>query len=180
MSDTANKFVSELIAHLEAFAQADPLPKIPVTVTGIPQEGLTVKYQHPSKGPADPSDIAGEAARVIGAASAGIAGGAVVGAIIGKTLLGGTLARVGIASAGAAIGLPLLAPVALVGGTVATVAYAAYKIGKGKREQERAEDLADSLMKHMSDFNPVTAWPSIGIYVPVPERGLTALWQPSP
>lgn len=63
---------------------------------------MTFKYQHPSKGPADPSDIAREAAKVIGATSAGIAGGAVVGAVIGKSLLGGTLARVGIASAGAA------------------------------------------------------------------------------
>ena len=101
-----------------------------------------------------------------------------IGAIIGKSLLGGTLARIGIASAGAAIGLPLLAPVALVGGTVATVGYAAYKIGKGKREQERAEELADSLMKHMNNFNPSMPWPNIEVYVSVSQKGLAALWQP--
>lgn len=74
--------------------------------------------------------------------------------------------------------MPLLAPVALVGGTVATVGYAAYKIGRGRREQERAEELTDSLMKHMNELNPSAQWPSIEVYVSVPEKGLAALWQP--
>ena len=178
MSSSTDRFYKELKSHLEGFELPDRLSKLSVTITGIPEEGMTVKYQHPSQGAADPSDIAREAAKVIGAASAGIASGAVVGAIIGKTLLGGMLARIGIASAGAAIGLPLLAPVALAGGTVATVGYAAYRIGKGKREQERAEVLADSLMKYMNDFNPSEAWPGIEIYVSVSQKGLAALWQP--
>ena len=72
-------------------------------MTGVPREGLTVKYQHPSAGPADPADMASEAAKVIGAAGIGTAGGAAVGAIIGKVVLGGTLARIGVASAGAAV-----------------------------------------------------------------------------
>ena len=42
--------------------------------------------------------------------------GAAIGAVIGKVILGGTLARIGVASAGATIGNPILAHVALVGG----------------------------------------------------------------
>ena len=178
MADATSEFYNELKTHLEQFELGDNPPKLPVTITGIPKEGLTIKYQHPSKGPADPSDIASEAAKVIGAASAGVASGAVVGAIIGKAMLGSTLARIGIASAGTAIGLPLLAPIALAGGLMSTVAYAAYKIGTGKREQERATALTDRLMKHMSSFNPSVEWPSIEVYVSVPETGLAALWQP--
>ena len=178
MSDSTSRFHSELKAHLEQFELPGEYPKLPVSITGIPLGGLTVKYQHPSKGPADPSDIAAEAAKVIKAAGVGIAGGAAVGATIGKVVLGSTLARIGIASAGVGIGLPLFAPVALVGGAVATVAYAAYKLGKGKREQERANDLADALMKHMANFNSSAPPPSIEIYVSVPEKGLAALWQP--
>ena len=180
MTDATSEFYNELKSHLEQFELPSELPKLPVTITGIPLEGLTVKYQHPSKGPADPSDIAAEAAKVIGAASAGVASGAVVGAIIGKAILGSTLARIGVASAGAAIGLPLLAPFALVGGTVATVAYAAYKIGRGKRDQVHAENLADALMKHMGKFNPSAQYPGIEVYVSVPENGLAVLWQPQP
>ncbi len=179
MTDATSEFYNNLKAHLEQFEIPNEPPKLPVAITGIPKKGLNVKYQHPSKGPADPSDIAREAAKVIGAASAGIAGGAVIGAIIGKSLLGGTLARIGVASAGAAIGLPLLAPVALVGGTVATVGYASYRIGRGRREQKRAEELTDSLMKHMNEFNTSEPWPSIEVYVSVPEKGLAALWEPS-
>ena len=178
MADATSEFYNELKSHLEQFELPNEPPKLPVTITGIPIEGLTVKYQHPSKGPADPSDIAAEAAKVIGAASAGVAGGAVIGAIIGKAILGGTLARIGVASAGAAIGLPLLAPVALVGGLMSTVAYAAYKIGKGKRDQAHAENLADTLMKHMGKFNPSVQFPSIEVYVSVSESGLAVLWQP--
>ncbi len=178
MADDTNQFYNELKAHLEQFELPENHPKLPVTITSIPKEGLTTKYQHPSKGAADPSDIASEAAKVIGAASAGFASGAVVGAIIGKAVLGSTLARIGVASAGVAIGLPLLAPFALVGGTVATVGYAAYRIGKGRRDQVRAENLTDALMKHMHGFKPSVEWPSIEVYVSVPEKGLAALWQP--
>ena len=48
--------------------------------------------------------------------------GAAIGAVIGKVVLGGTLARIGVASAGAANGIPILAPVAFVGGAVSTTA----------------------------------------------------------
>ena len=180
MTNDTNEFYRELKACLESFRYQEALPKVPVTMTGVPREGLSVKYLHPSAGPADPADMAIDAAKVIGAAGIGTAGGAAIGAVIGKVVLGGTLARIGIASAGAAIGMPILAPVALVGGAISTAAYAAYKIGKGKREQEKAEDLLKRLMEHMQGFSPSVRWPEIEIYVSVPDAGLAAIWQPGP
>ena len=179
MVNDTDRFYHELKACLESFPQREDLPDVPVTMTGIPREGLTVKYQHPSAGPVDPADLAGEAAKVIGAAGIGTAGGAVIGAVIGKVVLGGTLARIGVASAGAAIGIPILAPVALVGGAISTAAYAAYKIGKGKREQGNAGELLERLMEHMQGLNPSVKWPEIEVYVSVPETGLAAIWQPA-
>ena len=88
------------------------------------------------------------------------------------------MARIGVASAGAAIGIPILAPVALVGGAIPTAAYVAYKIGKGKRDQGNAEELLERLMEHMQGFSPSVEWPEIEVYVSVPEVGLAAIWQP--
>ena len=178
MANDTNEFYHELRTCLESFRQHETLPKVPVTMTGIPREGLTIKFQHPSAGPSDPADMASEAAKVIGAAGIGTAGGAAIGAVIGKLVLGGTLARIGVASAGTAIGMPILAPVALIGGVISTAAYAAYKIGKGKREQENAEDLLKRIMEHMQGFSPSVKWPKIEIYVSVPDAGLAAIWQP--
>ena len=187
MANDPNKFYHELKAHLESFGQQKTFPKYPVTVTGIPRGGLTVKYQHPSDGPPDPAEMAGEAAKVIGAAGIGTAGGAAIGAVIGKAVLGGTLARIGVASAGTAIGIPILAPVALVGGVISTAAYAAYKLGKAKRDREIAEDLLKRLMEHMQGFCPSqegetflleVEWPEIEMFVSVPDAGLAATWKP--
>ena len=179
MANDPNEFYNELRAHLKSFRKQGTLPEIPVTMTGVPREGLTIKYQHVSAGPADPADMASEAAKVIGVAGIGTAGGAAVGAIIGKVVLGGTLARIGVASAGAAIGIPVLAPVALVGGAVATAAYAAYKIGRGKRDHELAESLLARLVEHMRGFSPSGEWPENEMYVSAPGSGLTAMWQPN-
>ena len=178
MASDPNEFYNELKVHLESFRHREGFPKVPVTLTGIPCRGLTVTYQHPSAGPADTAKMANEAGRIIGAAGIGTAGGAAAGAIIGKVVLGGALARVGVASAGVAIGIPILAPAALVGAAIGTVAYAAYKIGRGKRDHERTENLLDRLVAHFQGFSPSGQWPDIGIFVFVRSVGLTATWQP--
>ena len=170
-----------LVSILALTRRRIPRPPEAINAAGlksVPRGGLTIKYQHPSTRSADPADMASEAARVIGAVGIGTAGGAAVGAIIGKAVLGGTLARIGVASAGAAIGIPILVPVALAGGAISTAAYAAYKIGKGKREQENAEELLKQLMEHMQGFSPSVKWPEIDIYVSVHDAGLAAIWQP--
>ena len=75
MANDQHDCYHELRVHLESFQHQGTLPEVPVTMTGVPREGLTVKYQHPSAGPADPAEMAGEAAKVIGAAGVGTAGG---------------------------------------------------------------------------------------------------------
>ena len=84
MANDSNDFYYELKAHLESFRHQETPHEVPVTIKGVPREGLTIKYQHPSTRPADPADMASEAARVIGAVGIGTAGGAAVGAIIGS------------------------------------------------------------------------------------------------
>ena len=180
MANDPNDFYRELKAHLESFRQQETLPKVPVTITGIPRGGLTTKYQHPSAGSPDPTEMAGEAAKFIGAAGIGTAGGVALGAVIGKAVLGGTLARIGVASAGTAIGIPIFAPAALLGGVIATVAYTAFRIGKGRREHENAKDLSKRLIEHMQGFSPSVEWPEIEIFVSLPDAGLAAIWQPVP
>ena len=194
MTVDANQFHTELKAHLERFRPTVGAPDVKhrgdgfrivgdsepekhkgsVTITGIPLPGLTVKYQHPPEGSIDPVGMARETAKIIGAASGGTAGGAAVGAVIGKVVLGGALAKVGVASAGVGIGVPVLAPVALLGGATAAAAYAAYKVGKGKSDHERMEQLTE----YMEWFRPTGGWPRIPIFVPPTASGLSALWQP--
>ena len=180
-------FYAELKDHLMQYPYLDQLSsvKLPITITGIPREGLTVKYQ--PDGQIDPFEMGKEAAKLIGTVGAGAAGGAAVGAIIGKAVLGGTLARVGVASAGAAIGIPILAPIALVGGAIGSAAYAGYKIANSRRDKEAAEGFTDTLMSHMRQFSPPSEttmlpisrqWPEVEVFVSVPEFGLAALWQP--
>ena len=191
-----SQFARELKAHLEQFHPTSPTTKYrgsgfrvvedapetpedvkgPVVITGVPLEGLTVKYQHLSEGAVDPAEMAKEAARVIGAAGGGAVGGAAVGAAIGKVVLGGTLARIGVASAGAAIGVPVLAPVAAVSGAVATAAYVAYKKGRNRKGESH---LMERLIEHMEMFNPVGEWPKVEVSVSVSSLGLAALWQPN-
>ena len=178
MTTDPNRFYNELKCHLERFQYSGNPPKVSVTITGIPREGLTVKYQHESVGSADPSEMAREAAKIVGAASVDTAGGAALGAIIGKVVFHQVVTRAGVASAGAAIGIPFLAPFALVGGALTTAAYAAYKIGRRGSEYERAKYLSDSLVEHLQDFEPSDGWPKMEIYVSVPGSGLAALWQP--
>ena len=58
------------------------------------------------------------------------------------------------------------------------VAYGAFKLGRGKREQQRAETLLDRLMDHMRTFNPTIEWPGIEMFVYVSHAGIAATWQP--
>lgn len=171
-------FYDELKDHLLQYPLLEELTsvKLPITVTGIPREGLTVKYQ--PDGQIDPFELGKEATKLIGSVGAGVVGGAALGAIIGKVILGGTMARVGVASAGAAIGVPVLVPVALVGGALASVAYVAYKIGIRRRDREAAQECVNSLISHMQLFSPSAEWPEVEVFVSVPENGLAALWQP--
>ena len=73
-------FYAELKDHLMQYPHLEKLTsvKLPITVTGIPREGLTVKYQ--TDGQIDPFELGKEATKLIGTVAAGVSGGAAVGA----------------------------------------------------------------------------------------------------
>ena len=171
------QFYGELQQHLEAFPFSPSLLKLPVTVTGHPRPGLTVAYR-PGKDPASPEEIIKEVSRVGASGVAGAGVGAVVGVTIGKLVFGSVVARVGVASAGVGIGVPFLAPIVVGGGVLSTLAYGLYRLGKLKRDKTSAEAVAKELVLHMEQFCPSAEWPSVAIYLSLPERGLSALWQP--
>ena len=180
MVDDTNRFHNELKTHLEQFSLPDPPPKLPVTVFVGGHEGrLTIKYQHPKKGAADHSEIAKDAAKFTGVAATGAVGGIGVGAIIGKAIFGAIVARVGVASAGVAVGMPLLTPFVAVGAAVATAAYAGHRLATLKNDRKDAKILANRLLEHAQSFNPSVPYPHIEIYVRSPNNGLAALWQPN-
>lgn len=172
------QFRNELYEHLSRFRFPEGYPRLPVTLTGHPRTGLSVAYRHPNKDPAGPDAIIKEAAKAGAAAGVGAIGGAAAGVIIGEAIFGTVVPRVGIASAGAAIGVPVLAPLAVVGGVMGSGAYALYKLGQWKRDKEMASDLASQLVKHMDEFSPSVPYPCVEVYVSIRHKGLSVFWQP--
>ena len=172
------QFDSELQKHLEAFQFSPSQVKQPITVTGRPRPGLTVAYR-PGKNPASLEEIIKEAARFGAAGAAGAGVGAAAGVTIGKLVFGFVVTRVGIASAGAAIGVPFLAPLIVGGGVLGGLAYGLYRLGMSKRDMAIAKEVAEALVLHMDQFCPTAEWPSVRVYLSLPERGLSAVWQPS-
>ncbi len=170
------QFREELYRHLKTFRPKQS-PTLPVTVTGHPCPGLTVAYRS-GKRPAGPEEIIKEVSKFGASGTAGAAVGAMSGVVIGKLLFGTTVARVGVASAGVGVGVPVLAPLALVGALAGTAAYGFYRLGRWKADKEVAEAFAKELVTHMTGFTPVAEWPSVEVYLSLPELGLSALWQP--
>ena len=175
------QFRDELYGHLEAFSFPPERPKVPVTVTGHPRPGLTVAYR-PGKDAALPEEILKEASKVGAAATAAATVGAGVamsaGVVIGKFVFGTVVTRAGLASAGVAIGVGLT-PLAVIGGVVGTVVYGAYRLGTLRRDNKIGKEFAKELATHLEQFCQSAEWPSVEVYVSLPDRGLSALWQPS-
>ena len=113
-------------------------------------------------------------------ASAGVGAGVATatGVVIGKFVFGTIVTRAGVASAGVALGVPILAPIAVIGGVLGSIAYGVYRFGKWKRDKEIAEAFVKELIVHMEQFVPSSEWPGVEVYITVPEYGLSALWQP--
>ena len=172
------KFRDELYEHLDEFCSHGGLPKLPVTLTGHPRQGLTLAYRLQGRDPAGPEEIIKEASKVGASLGVGAGVGVAAGVVIGKFVFGSVVSRVGIASAGVAIGVPILSPLAVIGGVAGSMVYGLYKLGKWRRDKEAAEEYAKELITHMEGFSPSTEWPSVEIYVSVPELGLSAFWDP--
>ena len=170
------QFRDEVYGHLKAFPFPPERPKVPVTVTGHPRPGLTVAYR-PGKDAASSEEIVKEASKVGAAAGVGAGVGMGAGVVIGKFVFGTVVTRVGLASAGAAIGVGL-APLAAIGGVVGTVVYGAYRLGTLRRDNKIGKEFAKELATHLEQLCPSAEWPSVEVYVSLPDRGLSALWQP--
>lgn len=173
------QFRNELHEHLSRFEFPEGYPKLPVTITGHPLAGLSVAYRHPNKDPVGPDEIIKEVGKVGFAAGAGAAGFAAGAAIIGKAIFGTVVPRVGIASAGAAIGISVFTPLAIAGSVVGVGGYGLYKLGRWKRDKEAADNLAKELVRHMNEFNPTVSYPTVEVYVSLPQRGLSTFWRPN-
>ena len=170
------QFRDELCGHLEALPFPSERLKVPVTVIGHPRPGLTVAYR-PGKDAASPEEIVKEVSKVGGAAGVGAVGIMGAGVVVGKFVFGSVVTRVGLASAGTAIGVSL-APLAVIGGVLGTVVYGAYRLGALRRDNKIGKEFAKELATHLERFSPSAEWSSVEVYLSLPDRGLSALWQP--
>ena len=161
------QFRDEVYGHLKAFPFPPERPKVPVTVTGHPRPGLTVAYR-PGKDAASSEEIVKEASKVGAAAGVGAGVGMGAGVVIGKFVFGTVVTRVGLASAGAAIGVGL-APLAAIGGVVGTVVYGAYRLGTLRRDNKIGKEFAKELATHLEQLCPSAEWPSVEVYVSLPD-----------
>ena len=101
-------YQNELKSSLANFQSTAGLPKKAVTLT-LPELKLIVQYETIGELPkVEKLRKAGKELAVASGTGAVIAGG--VAMLIGRTLLGGALARIGIAGAFGAVGLGLLGP----------------------------------------------------------------------
>ena len=175
MTNGAN-YQSELRARLNEFHTQTGFPKKAVTLT-ITEQKLIVQYE-PKGGIPDINKLLqiGKEMAITSGASGIIAGG--VAMLIGRTLLGGVAARVGIAGAFGAIGLGVLAPAILVGCALGGIGYTVYKLGRNRVENEQAQAFGQELIEHLKDFQPESLLPTDLTIVTSSDRHITVIYDP--
>ena len=169
-------YQSELKDWLAQFHSENGLPEKAVTFT-IPEQSLIIQYE-PTGGTPNVARMRQTGQEMVMASGAGavVAGGMAM--LIGRTLLGNVAGRVGIAGAFGAIGLAPLLPAVLIGGTVGGVLYTAYKIGKNRAENQRAEAFGAELLDHLSTFRPNNPKPEDLTIVMSEDRRITVICDP--
>ena len=172
----ARTYQSELRSHLAGFHSDAGYPKKAVTLT-IADQKLIVQYETKGEMP-NVSKLrqAGKELAFASGTGAVVAGG--VAMLIGRTLLGGALARIGISGAFGAIGLGVLGPAILVGGTVAGVGYAVYKVGKNKAQNDQSQAFGQDLIAHLRNFRPTSLPHSDMAIVTSPDHRITVIYDP--
>lgn len=135
-------YQSELKDWVAQFRSNSGYPKKAVTIV-LREKKLIAQYET-KEGIPNINKMRKTAAEVaiVGGVGAAVVGGAAM--IIGRTLLGGVLGRIGIAGAFGAIGLGVLGPAVLVGGTAASVGYALYQVGRAGNRINKPRNLAKS------------------------------------
>jgi hypothetical protein len=169
-------YQNELKSWLASFHSDAGLPKKAVTLT-ISEQKLIIQYEIRGEMPnIGKMRQAGKELAIASGTGAMVAGGMAM--LIGRTLLGGALARVGVAGAFGAIGLGILGPAVLVGGTVAGVGYTIYKVGKNKAQNDQAQAFGQELLAHLKNFRPASLPPSEMAIVTSPDKRVTIIYDP--
>ncbi len=169
-------YQNELKRWCGDFQSTAGLPKKAVTLT-LPEQRLIVQYETKGELPnVEKLRKSGRELAVASGAGAVVAGG--VAMLIGRTLLGGALARIGVAGAFGAVGLGLLGPAILVGGTVAGVGYTLYQVGKNKAQNDQAQAFGQDLLAHLQNFRPTSPPPSDMAIVTSEDRRITVIYDP--
>lgn len=172
----ARTYQSELKSWLAAFHSDAGLPKKAVTLT-IPEQKWIVQCEIKGELPnINKMRQAGKELAIASGTGAVVAGGMAM--LIGRTLLGGALARVGVAGAFGAVGLGLLGPAILVGGTAAGVGYTIYKVGKNKAQNDQAQAFGQELLTHLQNFRPTSPAPTDMTIVTSSDRRITVIYDP--
>lgn len=169
-------YQQELKNWLDDFRSDAGLPKKAVTLSIVAQK-LIVQYEPKDSLPnVEKMRQSGKQLAVVTGTGAVIAGGAAM--LVGRTLLGGALARIGIAGAFGAVGLGLLGPAILVGGTAAGVGYAVYQVGRNKAQNEQARSFGEDLLAHLQEFRPANPPPPDMAIATSSDRRITVVYDP--
>lgn len=169
-------YQTELKNRLESFHSDAGFPTKSITLTLVEQK-LIVQYEPKGELPnVEKLRRAGKELAVASGTGAAIAGGMAM--LIGRTLLGGALARVGVAGAFGAVGLSLLGPALLIGGTAAGVGYTLYKVGRNKAQNDQAQAFGQELLTHLQSFSPASPPPSDMAIVTSHDRRITVIYDP--
>ena len=170
-------YQGELRNWLEQFQNNVGYPKKAVTLT-LAEQRLIVQYETKGEMPSVAKmRQLGKEIGIVSGTGAVVMGGMAM--LIGRTLLGGIAARVGVAGAFGAIGLPILGPAALVGGAIGCVGYTIYKIGRNREQNAQAEAFGQELMEHLRNFKPASPLPTDLIIVTSSDRHITIIYDPA-
>ena len=172
----ARTYQNELKDWLAGFNSVIGMPKKAVTLT-LPEQKLIVQYETEGELP-NIRELcqAGKELAIASGTGAVVAGGMAM--LIGRTLLGGALARVGVAGAFGAVGLGLLAPALLVGGTAAGIGYTLYKVGENKAQNDQAQAFGQELLAYLKNFRSTSSPPSELVVVASSDRRITVIYDP--
>ncbi|MDE2780335.1 MAG: hypothetical protein OXI91_11760 [Chloroflexota bacterium] len=169
-------YQSELRDYLNGFSSESGYPKRAVTLTLIDQK-LIVQYEPRGELPSvDKLRQTGKEIAIASGTGAVVMGG--VAMLVGRTLLGGVAARVGVAGAFGAIGLGVLGPAVLIGGTIGGLGYTVYKIGRNREQNIQAQAFGQELLNHLGMFQPESPLPTDLLIVTSSDRHITIIYDP--
>ena len=169
-------YQTELRDWMSNFHSDSGYPKKAVTLT-LAEQKLIVQYEPKGEMPSiDRLRQTGKEIAIASGTGAVVMGGMAM--LIGRTLLGGIAARVGLAGAFGAIGLGILGPATLIGGTVAGVGYTVYKIGRSREQNAQAEAFGQELLEHLREFRPESPLPMDLTIVASADRYITIIYDP--